>query len=513
MTSHSLQNLINSIYNNYPNVCDPWEIVAIVEALGYTDRAIEAEFGCPNALILGQFIYAQRDQFPFAETSSQSPKVSLKLKDELNIFITQFSYGFVYAVPFVILLILNYLPIKRRIDFLPPALNSLFGLVTMASLITSSGFIQMISRRGLFYMGLKDPVQANRICIPILLMGVITTISISLIGILFGFYQGIAADKYIIFAGVYYIILSTIWMLFAIVGLQYRFAAPTILLGVTCCFFIFRVFIKLSAVESQVVMISIAFISLAILTIFSQIKHRSIRSKFGELVPLPHLSILIYLLFPYFLYGVIYFGFIFADRLVASITTGGHYQLVSSNNLDYQNGMDLALLNLLLIVPLVEYFSYKLITYWYDLAKYMTLAEVDSLAWKLQKKYWSSLSSILLSFGILMSMTIFWLAILQRSQSANILTIVACVGYLFFVIGLFNTVILLSLNQLRDILAMLSIAMLIDFITGYLLSSLFGVYFAVIGLIVGSILFAITSSQKVLKAIERAEYCYFYSGY
>ena len=71
MTSQPLQNLIDSIYSNYPNVCDPWEIVAILEALGYTDKAIELEFGCPNALILGQFIYAQRNRFSFAEPADR----------------------------------------------------------------------------------------------------------------------------------------------------------------------------------------------------------------------------------------------------------------------------------------------------------------------------------------------------------------------------------------------------------------------------------------------------------
>ena len=238
MTNHSLQNLINSIYTNYPNVCDPWEIVAIVEALGYTDKVIETEFGCRDALVLGQFIYAQRDQFPFIEPAIQPIKKNFQLIDEINIFVSQFSHSFVYTIPFIILLILNYLPVETKVDLLPPGLNSLFGFVTMASLITSSGFVQMISRRGLFYMGLKDPVQANRICMPILLMGVFTTIFLGSIGIIFGFYQGLAADGYIIIAGIYYVVLSTIWMLFAIVGLQYQFAAPAILIGITCCFFI-----------------------------------------------------------------------------------------------------------------------------------------------------------------------------------------------------------------------------------------------------------------------------------
>ena len=85
--------------------------------------------------------------------------------------------------------------------------------------------------------------------------------------------------------------------------------------------------------------------------------------------------------------------------------------------------------------------------------------------------------------------------------------------YLFFAIGLFNTVILLSLNRLTDVLSIITVAMLIDFIIGYLFSSLFGIYFAVIGLIIGALMFAAKSTQQILKAIDRAEYCYFYSGY
>jgi hypothetical protein len=514
VSNHPLQNLIESIYLNYPNVCDVWEIVAIVEALGYTDRMIQAEFSCPNALVLSQFIYAQRGEFPLPEIPERSPIESpLNFREELEIFITQFSHSFIYTIPFIIQLILDYLPTDPGKDFLPPELNSLFAIVTMASLITSSGFVQAIGRRGSFYMGLQDPIQANRICLPILWIGILTTVLLSLIGIIFGFYQEIAPDEYVIIAGIYYAIMSIIWMLFAIVGLQYKFAAPMILVGVACCFFELRVFVHLSAIESQFIVIVVAFALLIFLTIVSAVKYRSIQPKFGKLVALPGLSVLTYLLTPYFVYGIVYFGFIFADRLAATLTTGGIYSLLSGRNLDYQDSMDVALLDLLLIVPLVEYFSYKLIIYWYDRAKHTTLAEVERLAWRLQKQYWSLLSRIFLCFGVLLTITVALLSILHRSQTDNILTIVGCLGYFFFAIGLFNTIILLSLDRLRDVLNNLVIAMSINFIIGYLISSLFGLYLAVVGLVVGGIFFAITSSQQTLRAIDRADYCYFYSGY
>jgi O-antigen/teichoic acid export membrane protein len=118
-----------------------------------------------------------------------------------------------------------------------------------------------------------------------------------------------------------------------------------------------------------------------------------------------------------------------------------------------------------------------------------------------------------LCFGVLLTITVALLSILHRSQTDNILTIVGCLGYFCFAIGLFNTIILLSLDRLRNVLNNLVIAMLINFIIGYLISSLFGLYLAVVGLVVGGIFFAITSSQQTLRAIDRADYCYFYSGY
>lgn len=513
MNNYALQNLIDSIYRNYPNVSDPWEIVAIVEALGYTDKIIGVEFGCPNALVLGQFIYAQRELVPFVEPIDLVVKPPLTLLEEVNIFITQFSHSFVYTIPFIILLILNYLPIDSSIDLLPPELNSLFGFVTMASLITSSGFVQMIGRRGLFYMSLQEPIQANQFCTPILLMGITITVIFASIGTIFGFYLSLATDKYILIAAIYYTILSTIWMLFAIVGLQYKFAAPIVLIGITCCFFTLRVIVKLSALEAQVVTIAIAFIVLIIFSLSTRLKYQPIASKSDKILPLPNLSVLVYLLAPYFMYGIVYFGFIFADRLVATIATVGDYRIVIGSNLDYQDSMDLALLNLLIMVPLVEYFSYKLIIFWYDRAKNLPLVEVDSLAWRLQKKYWSSFGRICMWFGLMMSITLLLLIVLQRNLNDSVLTLVGCFGYLCFALGLFNTIVLLSLDRLKDVLNILATAMVINFVLGYLLGSLFGLYLAAIGLVVGAILFAIASTQKIIQAIDRADYCYFYSGY
>lgn len=52
----------------------------------------------------------------------------------------------------------------------------------MASLTTAGGFVQMISRRGLFYMTLGEIHQAQRVSTSLLSLGIITTIFLGFFG-------------------------------------------------------------------------------------------------------------------------------------------------------------------------------------------------------------------------------------------------------------------------------------------------------------------------------------------
>jgi O-antigen/teichoic acid export membrane protein len=383
----------------------------------------------------------------------------------------------------------------------------------MASLITSGGFVQMISRRGAFYAGLKDPVQGNRVCIPILWMGIVTSIFSAVVGIFFGFYQAIAADEYIIIAGIYYTILSVVWMLFATASGQIKKIGGRVLIGITILFVILRVAFNLGAIESQIAVMTVALLILAIAVIVNTIKNRPPQPKFGKIVPLPSLSSLIYLLAPHFCYGVVYFSFIFADRLAASIANSRSYSIIKASNLDYQDDIDIALLNLLLLVPLIEYFSYKFITYWYQETKNSHVKEVQNLSVKIERRYRSLLRRALISFAGLIPIALTLLSLLNRNLVDSTVTIVGCFGYACFAIGLFNSIVLLSLDRLKDVLKSLIPGTIINFLLSYILSNLFGVYFSVIGLVVGAVCFAFLSRKRLLKLTKQPDYCYFFSGY
>ena len=92
-------------------------------------------------------------------------------------------------------------------------------------------------------------------------------------------------------------------------------------------------------------------------------------------------------------------------------------------------------------------------------------------------------------------------------------SLVGCLGYLLFVIGLLNAILLFSLNQAVAVLNTLLPSLIVNLIVGYILTHLIAVYCAAIGLVIGAAVFTLLSSRKVLQAIKQPDYTYYLGGY
>lgn len=505
-----LLELIAKIEEISPKLADCWQATALVESLGYTDRLIEKEFGFADALSLGQYIYARHNATIASEKTS--PRLSLirQAIEEIYIFIDRFAHSFIYAVPLLVSLLLEYLPLNKTTDLLPPELNSLLTLATMASLSTSGGFVQMISRRGEFYFHLGELLQARRVCLSLLYLGIATSIILGLAGLYFGFYRGLFADRYLILATLYYLLLSILWMLLATLSTQWRWGSPLILLSLTALFVLLRVWIGIGGLEAQILGMAV---TLAVVTAIVAIVWRKSKEPLKETIQLPRQSAVVYLLFPYFCYGIAYFSFIFADRVAAGLAIDSASGLLFAINSQYQKGMDLALFNFLLFVPLVEYLGYRLIRYWYRQAKILTLDKMTAFSKRLRDRYWLMLVVTVLLFGVCGEITIGTLKPPSWGTSETIQATIGCLGYLFFVIGLLNALVLFSLDRAIAVLQTLLPSLTIDFLLGYLLAHLLGVYWAAMGLVIGAAAFMWFSGRKVLEAIDRPDYAYYLGGY
>jgi hypothetical protein len=516
MTSidQKLQALITQIKTVSAHPVDYWQITAIIESLGYTDRSIQEEFEFSDARLLAQYIY---ESYPFscpAQSLTSLQPLKLSIFKEFCVFLTEFSRSFVYAVPLIAVLVLEYLPIHKTAQFLPPKLAALFTLATIASLSTSGGFVQMIQRRGLFYLQLGEMNQVQRICSSFLTLGMTVSILLSCLGTWFGFYRGLFADQYLILANFYYLSLSMLWMLFAVLSLLLPWGTSIALVGLTVMFLVLRVLLGLGALEAQILTMGLTMVVLAgVITAQFQRYRLSQNSKSLDPVSSPRISALVYLLSPYFVYGILYFAFIFADRLVVGSAINPVSGLIFAIDSTYQHNMDLSLLNFLLFVPLVEYLSYIFIRYWYRQAVILSIGELSHFSAQLLRRYYQTILTVVICFCFLVPITFFTFKPSTWSVPELLSTIAGSGGYLLFAIGLFNEIILFSLNQATRVVKALIPALIVNLCIGYLLAHTVAPAYAVVGLVVGAAIFMLLSGRDVVRSIRSPDYVYYLGGY
>ena len=507
-----LSELITKVEAVSPRLVDCWQATAIVESLGYTDRIIQAEFNFANALEIGEYIYQHNN--PPTATPQTKPRTNWQttFAAEIYAFVEQFSRSFVYAIPLISLLALGNVKASDTWKFIPPQLAALFTIATLASLITSGGFVQAIARRGEFYLGLGLSQQAKRACTALFGWGILTSFLLAVLSLWFGFYRSLFPDNYLVMGAGYYLILSSLWMLLSMLSLLSIWGTPLTLIGLTVLYWAFRLFAGMAALEAQMVAIFVVLILLSI-AIFLLFGKRKKDDSDGIDVKLPDLSATVYLLAPFFAYGVVYFCFIFADRLVAGWAVDAASGLIFAIDSAYQKGLDLALLNFLLAVPLSEYLAYKLINYWYKQAKVVSYENMAKLSKELKRRYWLLVAISLLFFALLSSFTVGFPSPQPWAVENTVLSWLGCLGYLLLVLGLLNAVILFSLNLATKAIASLSPGLIVNLIVGYVAANAIAPDWAILGLIVGSIVFLVISQRQVMQAIANPDYAYYLGGY
>ncbi|MBD2255486.1 hypothetical protein [Nostoc parmelioides] len=505
--------LVVAISEVSSEMADFWQVTAIIESLGYTDRVIRQEFGFADTLSLGKYVYDNYKLSPTSKSKLKRKNAWRHLIHEIQIFIEQFSQSFVYALPLLLILLLESLHIDNQSQLLPPELASLITLATMASLTISGGFVQMISRRGEFYLKLGEPMQGRRVCFPIIYLGTATSILLGLFGLWFGFYQGQFADEYLMLAALYYLVLSLLWMLLAALGIQLRWFPPLIMLGLSILFVFLRVWVNLDALTAQIISMFATLIVVICLVAFGLGKDNQTGQISGAKAPLPRLSSLVYLLSPYCFYGIAYFSFIFGDRMIAGWAVNPAFGLVFAIDAGYQQAMDLALVNFLLLVPLVEYLGYQFIRYWYGNTKDMNIEKLSNFYGKLFYRYWLTIGITIIFFALCMAGTLGFVKPTNWSLETNLKSLFGSLGYLFFVIGLLNAILLFSLNQTIIVIKSIIPALLLNLTLGYILAHIISPDCAVIGLVTGAALFMLRSTHEVLQAMKQLDYIYYIAGY
>ena len=500
--------LLQAVQKIAPQVADHFEIAAIVESLGNTDRSMK-DWGFTDVFSLAQHLLGRFPQNYSAPTEAVHKSKFRQFREEIWTAICKICPSLAYAIPWMALLALQYLyPDALQVS---PELGGALSLSLIASLVTTGGFTQIISRGGNVYYGLQEPFLARQFCVSLLVLGTACVIALSALGVLIGLYFQIFAGKYLLLAALNYLGLCLLWMFCAVISVH----------GTGWCIPIVFLVSGLAATGIRMVahpsttLLLMLWPPLALLCALPFIlmgfrrfekKHPNTRESAR-----PRFSVAIMSMVPFFFYGTVYFSFMFADRLTAGSAIPWVSGLSFGIDSAYTQGMDLVLLAFLVTAASTEYFSDAYLRFWKRMALELPQAQNDQLIAKLRSRHTAIIFFIFVVFlatcGV--SWELFSHAFsMVPSQRLVQTALMGGLGYLMLSIALLENIILASINSTPWALRSVSIGLAVNLLAGYALAHLLGVQYAAMGLLLGSAVLLWKCNGAVRQALRHPDYHY-----
>ncbi|MDQ2730093.1 MAG: hypothetical protein M3Y56_00410 [Armatimonadota bacterium] len=504
--------------------------------------------------------------------------------------------GFFFAMP-IIVSIIGLLALRVSLWaalYNQPAEATAIGLGTVASFIVTGGYSQAIGRRGLFYRIQEEHYLTRTVCYYFIGAGFEMVLIAGFVGFVLLNVFGVLPVRLAIIAVTYYFFLSLLWLFLAVLYMlgQPLLFTPAIVVGIIVVHILGQwqpqlslyvrqsmamllagilsfmsgyaafgksgprnailIWSSVGAVVAMVLalffldgqnlifIIGICVASLLaiffILFLFARMQTR--KQEETQTARLPRASLLWYKVGPYFAYGLLYYTFLFCDRLVAwsSPDRGSVYSgFLLRFRTGYEVGMDWGLILLIVTVGLTESQINSFALRIRDDEHRYAVADTE----RLTRHYRTFYASRALMFAIVsvVAILLLWFGInhianFYQAESERLhkpyyeLAIRAYLdplvkrvfwcsspGYAFLSWALFNNVFLFALSRPERVLRNTAVALVTNITVGYILTRLLGDHeWACIGFTVGSFVLAALSSVSVIRVINRLDY-YYYSAF
>lgn len=479
---------------------DAWEITAQLEVMGLRDADARASYGHRDLFELGRAIYdlvQRRIVIPEVEPDDP-PKKSPS-------FISQYIRGSIFAVPMLLqaaaILTWGYgLWGARDVDV---RTGTAIALGFVASYVLTGGFVQAITRRGLFYIYQQESGLARWVVLRGWWLGARIVLGLIVPALAFNALYGLLPWDLFFVATLYYASLSILWLNWSMVyvaGQRYWIAIVT---GVALA-----VVVVLAGYRGWNV-IAANTAGLAVAAVLSFILGVWALGGFARLRPHnpPRITVLVYSTSRWFLYGLLYNAFAFADRIVAWTARTGREDLPPYTfwlSPRYELGMDLALIVVMILAGIVEAavqtFSERLV----PVEKSLASDERERFSAWFRSFYRRRLMVIAFAAVIAVAAARGGVTLVSHLPNEQIRTGITShsamtafwfgvAGYALLMPAMQNTLLLLTLSRVELAVRAMSIALAANLVVGFICSRAIFYADAAAGLVAGSaVLFAIT---------------------
>ncbi len=479
---------------------DVQDMVVRLEGEGITDAVASADFGYSSTWVMA------RHWYPGLSRVEAWPIPQERGKPRWQEFLKGISFALPLALCAAAMVLLAF---SLWGGDLPADLASAVAVGTVGSFVVSGGTVQAMARRGRFYFGIKEYLNCAQSCRNWFWAGLSMLSGTSLAFLVLNVYFGWFPTSLALQAVAFHLSLGLLWLA---AGLLYMLEAnllisAAVLAGIACVgglHFTLGVAL-LSAQLCGILLAALLSLILAVLRLrdFCRKETTALRSQ--------DLGKILYLSWPYFAYGTLYYVFLFADRLLAWTVGKPADALPLTFRGDYETALDIALFAFVLLVGWVHVatvdFYEKLNgaqnTYSSDQTRQFNQFMVRYYVGKLLGFVPLAVASCVCVFA-----GAIYVGLYERPAIFHT-GMWALAGYAFLVVALYNVSLLFALSRPIPVLYSILSALVVDVVAGYLLSRLVGYEAAVGGFVVGAVLFACLTTYSILVAFSRLDYWHF----
>ncbi len=510
------ERLRSQVQEANPDLQDPLDVAATLESLGWTDRQVEDSFGYANLFEAGEEMYAS-----IRRQVTQAPlpiKVAIAPTTLVWSIIRDIGHGFTFTLPMIIsvaAVITLHVSFSSVVTFSVPDATAI-ALATFFSFLTTGGFSQAMTNIYYVLLGMQKLSEIEATVFLVMRWSLAVTLAFCGVIILGDFVLPIMPEGLVLLATLYTVLLSMLWISFAGLYILRReyFLALITAFAIFVAYELYKRGIPVQWAQSVAITLASLAAALTSLIIFRR-RTRGLEPLKGvfvtRLAQLAHGSGI------YFAYGLLYFVYIYVDRLVAWSSQTAYLPYNIWFRGQYELGMDWSLVALFVPLSLAEVLISAVMRRITNLEHLHRMRDGAELHRKVRRTYFTMLSIfvVLSVFGVLI--THVGVAFLAPIRLFRLSIPVAGVepfvffwsswGYVLFSVAIFNVLMLFSLSHPQPALRTLGYGIAVDLAVGLLCAQLFGGYqYAVLGLVAGSAFVALYSTHAVVTMLPRLDY-------
>ncbi|HEX2061945.1 MAG TPA: hypothetical protein VHK90_14485 [Thermoanaerobaculia bacterium] len=499
---------------------DQWEIAAQLEVMGLRDADARSDYGARDLFDLAHRIdgWFREGRFRSSlEGEDPEPRISPIVR-----FLRNYATGLTFSLPMAlqaaVMLTWGY-GIWGAIE-MDLRTGTAIALGFIASYIVTGGFMQTIVRRGLFYVYQQEAWLARWTALRSWSLALRVVLALLVPALLLNALFRALPWTIVLTAAAYYVALSILWLNWALIYLVRK----TWLFLLTTAVALGSVLIAAKLFGAPPLLANAVGLVIADVLSFSlALYHLNRLSSGRRVVNPPRLTILVYSTSRFFLYGILYNTFLFADRIIAWTSATGREDFPPYGfwlNVRYELGMDLALVVVMLLSGVVEHAAQRFSELLIPTEKRVRSGDVAQFTASAREAHRRRVLLLAGAAVFAAAIAIFVAIALRGATSLPIheaimapttirVFIVATIAYVIFMFALQNVLMLLTLSRVDMVARAVGIALAVNVTAGFICSRAIHYSGAAFGLLAGAVALAILTSRAMRQVLGELDYHYY----